>query len=144
MLPSRRHRSHRPVWLTHDCEQRSTSVDSHAAVPAGIWACTWRTVRGEIWMPSLSNSSLAMRSSPQDGLSRTMARMSARNSAGIRGRPGRDFQRQNRRNPAPCQPMKVFGVTFTSVSCHAKPCESSTSIKRVTLLKRRGLILCSW
>ena len=74
-----------------------------------------RTVRGEIWIPSLSNSSLAMRSSPQDGLSRAIARMSARNSAGIRGRPGRDFQRQNRRNPARCQPMKVLGVTFVSV-----------------------------
>jgi hypothetical protein len=31
---------------------------------------------------------------------------------GIGGRPGHDFQRQNRRKPVRCQPMKVFGVTF--------------------------------
>ena len=43
-------------------------------------------VRGEIWIPSLSNSSLAMRSSPQDGLLRAISRMSARSSAGIRRR----------------------------------------------------------
>ena len=47
-----------------------------------------RTVRGDTRRPSLSNSSLAMRSSPQDGLSRAIRRMSACRSGGIGGRPG--------------------------------------------------------
>ena len=51
----------------------------------------------------------------------TVSRISRLSSMGIGGRPGRDFQRQNRRKPARCQPMKVFGVTFASASCHAKP-----------------------
>jgi len=82
--------------------------------------------------------------SPQHGLFRAMAGISARRSVGIRGRPGRDFQRQNRRKPARCQPMKVLGVTLISAQFHGKPCDSSTNINRVTLSKRRGLILRSW
>jgi hypothetical protein len=47
----------------------------------------FHTVRGETRKPSLSNSSLAMRSLPHVGFSRAMRRMSARRSAGIGGRP---------------------------------------------------------
>ena len=68
-----------------------------------------------------------------------MARMRVRSSGGIRGRPGRDFQRQNSRNPARCHPMKVCGVTFTKASFHANPYESSTSINLEALSKRLGL-----
>ena len=85
-----------------------------------------RTVRGEIQIPSLSNSSLAMRSSPQERLLKAISRISRLSSIGTGGRPGRDFQSQNRRNPAPCQPLKVFGVLFTRASLPAKPRESGS------------------
>ena len=72
----------------------------------------FRTVRGDTRRPSLSSSSLAMRSWPHVGLSWAIWRMSACNSAGIRGRPGRDFQRQNSRNPWRCQRINVAGCTM--------------------------------
>jgi hypothetical protein len=56
-------------------------------------------VRGDTRILSLSNSSLAMRSSPHVGFLKAISRMSAPSSGGIGGRPGRDFQRQKRRKP---------------------------------------------
>lgn len=72
-----------------------------------------RTVRGDPRRPSVSSSSLARRSSPQEGLSRAIRRMSPCNSVGSGGRPDRDFPRQNRRNPWRCQRVNVAGCTMT-------------------------------
>ena len=41
----------------------------------------------------------AIRSSPHDGLLIAISRISRRSSTGIGGRPGRDFQLQNKRKP---------------------------------------------
>jgi hypothetical protein len=49
------------------------------------------TVLGETHMPNFTNSSLAMRSSPHNGFSLAIRRMSCRSSSGIGGRPGRDL-----------------------------------------------------
>ncbi len=112
--------------------------------PAALFGWGEARVFPVLWTPCLSKSSLAMRSSPHPILPRTISRMSARSSGGIGGRPGRDFHRQNSRKPARCQPINVFGVTFTKASFHANTLESSTSINRDTLSKRRGLTLRSW
>ena len=50
-----------------------------------------RTVRGEIRTPSLSSSSLAIRSSPHSTFSRAILRISSRSSSGI-GRPKQEQQ----------------------------------------------------
>jgi hypothetical protein len=57
-----------------------------------------RTVRGEMRLPSLSSSSLAIRSSPQRGFSLDIRRISARSSAGIGRRPRRDLIRHSSRH----------------------------------------------
>ena len=50
-------------------------------------------------MPGLSGISLAMRFSPWEELFMAISRISCLCSAGIGGRPGRDFQHQNKRKP---------------------------------------------
>ena len=112
--------------------------------PRGRFGMYLRAVRGDTRIPSVRSNSLAIGSSPQDTLLKAISRMSVRSSVGIRGRLGRDFQRQNRRKPARCHPMKALGVTFTRASFHAKPCESSTSMNRDALSKRIGLTFRSW
>ena len=82
--------------------------------PGGRFGKYLRTVRGEIRIPSLSSSSLAIRSSPHSTFSRAILRISARSSFGIGGRPARDFIRQNNRQPARCQRIIVAGCTTTS------------------------------
>ena len=57
-------------------------------------------MRGETVSPSFSRSSSAIRSSPQVGFARAMATISRCRSAGIGGRPGRDFHRQKSRQPS--------------------------------------------
>src|SRR4029450_9214849 len=49
------------------------------------------TVLGETRMPNFTNSSLAIRSSPHNGFSLAIRRMSRRSSNGMGGRPGRDL-----------------------------------------------------
>ena len=78
-------------------------------------------------LPSLSSDSSAMRSSPQDGLFCAMVRMRARICAGIGGPPGRDFQRQNGRNPWRRHRTRVRGCTTRSASHRSKSLDSSTS-----------------
>jgi hypothetical protein len=107
-------------------------------LPRGPIGMYFRTVRGDTRSPSLSSNSLAIRSSPQDGLSCAMVRMRARSSAGIGGRPGRDFQRQNRRKPSRCHRTKVRGCTTTSASLQSKSLDSSTSATRNGASGRRG------
>src|SRR5207249_3796118 len=61
----------------------------------GVLGMYRRTVRGEVWIPIFSKSSLAIRSSPQVGLFVTISAISFRSWAGTRGRPhGRDFHFQ--------------------------------------------------
>jgi hypothetical protein len=57
-----------------------------------------------------------MRSSPHNGFSFAIRRISACNSAGIGGRPGRDFRRQNNLQPARCQRIIVSGRTTIRAS----------------------------
>src|SRR3977135_13190 len=71
----------------------------------------------EVWpmsMPSL-RSSPWIRGAPHSGLARLIFRINWRISSGTFGLPprDRDFQRQNKRNPARCQPMTVTGFTIT-------------------------------
>src|SRR6266852_8060709 len=91
----------------------------------------FRTVRGETWMPSFTNSSLAIRSSPHAGFSPAILRISARNSTGILGRPARHFHRQNRRHPARCHRIIVFGCTTKSASRHSKSLARRAKLIRV-------------
>jgi len=81
--------------------------------PRGRFGRYLLTVRGETPTPNLSNNSLAIRSSPHKEFSLAILRSSARSSYGIGGRPGRDFSRQNNRQPARCQRTKVAGFTTT-------------------------------
>jgi hypothetical protein len=79
------------------------------------------TVRESTKKPSLSDSSSAMRPSPQLGFSCAMVMMSARRFFGRGGRPtARDFQRQNSRNPARYQRMSVLGLTIASACVHGE------------------------
>src|SRR5580700_9137780 len=71
-------------------------------------------VRGDTRRPSLSSNSLAIRSSPHEGLSPAILRIRRWSSGGIRGRPDWHFRGQKNWKPLRCQPMKVLGVTTVS------------------------------
>ena len=86
------------------------------------------TVRGETRIWSLSQSSSAIRSSPQVRFSEAIRRIKCRTAADIGGRPtGFDFQHQNRRNAVRCQLINVAGLTITKALRQSK--------KRVSLDK---------
>jgi len=87
---------------------------------------------------SFRRSSLAMRSSPQVGFSLPMRRIRVCTCAGIGGRPGRDFRRQNSRQPARCQRIIVSGRTTTRASRQLKNRQSNASVTRLTGSTRRG------
>ena len=71
------------------------------------------TVPGESRICSFSNSSSAMRCSPQLGFSAAKRRIKFLTSTVTRGLPtGCDLQRQKRRNALRCQPIKVAGLTI--------------------------------
>ena len=79
------------------------------------------TVHGESRIWSLSQSSSAIRSSPQVRFSAAIRRIKRLTSADTDGRPtGLDFQRQNRRNAARCQPINVAGLTITKALRQSK------------------------
>jgi len=59
--------------------------------PGGRFGMYLPTVLGDTPIPSLTNSSLAMRYSPHRGFSVAIRRMSCRSSSGMEGRPGRDL-----------------------------------------------------
>jgi hypothetical protein len=86
-----------------------------------------RTVRGETRTPSLSRSSLAIRSSPHSTFSRAILRISSRSSIGIGGRPDRDFIRQSSLQSARCQRIIVPGCTTTSAP-RPDPVRSDTAL----------------
>ena len=96
------------------------------------------TVLGETRMPNFTKSSLAMRSSPHKGFSFAIRRMSRRSSSGMGGRPGRDLQRQNSRQPARCQRTIVFGRTTITHDRQSHNRESQARLKRVAASMRRG------
>jgi hypothetical protein len=90
-------------------------------------------------MPSFTNNSLAILSSPHTGFSRAILRISARSSTGIRGRPGRrHFHRQNSRHPARCHRIIVLGCTTTSAGRHSKNLARIAKLSRVAASIRRG------
>jgi hypothetical protein len=94
-----------------------------------------RTVRGEISIPSLSFNSSAIRSSPQVGFSRSIARINSQMFRGNSGRPRfRDFQRQNIRNAVRCHLINVSGLTTTSASRQSKKRASAIIASRAVLV----------
>ena len=96
-------------------------------------------------MPSFSDSSLLMRSSPQEGFSVAISRIKSRSPAGRRGLPvGFDFHRQNKRNPFRCQRTSVSGLTMTSDSRQSNSRLSTAMTQRPESSARRGLTLRSW
>src|SRR5688572_29360194 len=98
-----------------------------------------RTVLGDTRRPSLSNSSLAMRSWPQVGFSRAIRRMRACRYFGKAGRPDFDLQRQNQRKPRRCQRVNVSGVTIVKAERQSNQRESQTIATRIALVACRGL-----
>src|SRR3569833_2565282 len=91
---------------------QSWSLDTRGA---GRCLLFLATVRGESRICSFSNSSSAMRWSPQVGFSAAKRRIKFLISAVTRGLPtGLDFQRQNRRNALRCQQIKEAGFTISS------------------------------
>ena len=80
-----------------------------------------------------------MRSSPHVGFSFPTRRIRSCTCPGIRGRPGRDFRRQNSRQPARCQRIIVSGrTTTTRASRHLKHRDSNASLTRVAGSMGRG------
>jgi len=79
-----------------------------------------------------------MRSSPHVGFSLPMLRIRSCTCFGIRGRPGRDFSRQNSLQAARCQRIIVSGRTTTRASRQLKNRESNATLTRVTGSTRRG------
>jgi hypothetical protein len=94
----------------------------------------FRTVLGETRTASLRRSSFAIRSSTHETFSIAICRMSAWSSRGIGGRPGRDLQRQNNRNPARRHRVNVRGPTTTSASRQSNHRESMT----INKIKQHG------
>jgi len=86
------------------------------------------TARGEIRIPSFSNSSSAIRSCPHSGFSMAILRISRRSSTGIAGRPALFFHRQRIRQPIRCQRITVEGRTLTTASRHSKNRVKSDSL----------------
>jgi hypothetical protein len=96
-------------------------------------------------MPSFSDSSFVILSSPHTGFSRVIWKTSSRRFFGNAGRPGlRDFHRQNILNAVRCHLTNVSGFTITSASRHAKNFASATVARRYEAVVRRGLVLRSW
>src|ERR1043166_8783074 len=92
--------------------------------------------------PSLSESSSAIRSSPQLGFSCAIFTMSVRRFLGSGGRPAcRDLQRQNRRNPARCQRTNVSGLTIARALAQGKNRLSITKANFAAEFGRRDLAL---
>jgi hypothetical protein len=103
------------------------------------------TVRGESRIWSLSQSSSAIRSSPQVRFSAAIRRIKRLNCADTGGRPtGLDFQRQNRRNAARCQPIKVAGLTMTKALRQSKKRASLDKTNRSAAVVGAAFFSRSW
>jgi hypothetical protein len=90
-----------------------------------------------------NKSSEAIRSSPHEGLLRTIWAISCRSSWGIRGGPGRDSHFQNSRNPFRCHRIRVSGLTMISACRHSKNLASSAMVKRTASVARLRLFFRS-
>jgi hypothetical protein len=129
------------AWLRTKVSQRCLG----SGVRTGPSRRYFPTVRGDTRIPSFSCNSLAIRSSPQIGLSSAISRINCRRSLGKRGLPiGLDFQRQNSRNPLCCHRMSVSGFTFTSELPHGNIRLRVAIVHRVASSVRRGLTFRSW
>ena len=96
-------------------------------------------------MPSFSDNSSAILSSPQVAFASAISRINSRRFLGNGGRPGlRDFQRHKARNAVRCHPMKVSGLTMTRASRQSKNCDRASSASRVVALALRGRASRSW
>src|SRR5262245_41115104 len=98
---------------------------------------------GRVSQSARQPSTKAHCSSPHDGLSRAMQRMSACRSAGMGGRPGVDCHRQNSRNPWRCQRLSVAGCTAAKAWRQSNQRQSQTRAIRVAWVARRGLMFRS-
>lgn len=81
-----------------------------------------------------------MRSSPHVGFSFPIRRIRSCTCFGIRGRPGRDFRRQNSLQPARCQRIIVSGRTTTRASRQRQNRDRNANCIRVMGSMRLGLI----
>ena len=103
------------------------------------------TVRESTKMPSLSDSSSAIRPSPQLGFCSAIVLMRARRFLGNGGRPAdRDFHRQNNRNPARCQRTNVLGLTIASACAQGKNRLKTTRATLAAGVGRRRRTFRSW
>ena len=121
-----------------DSSGMSTSAGRRGGRPGDRFGKYLRTVRGEIRIPSLSSSSLAIRSWPHSTFSRAILRISSRSSFGIGGRPTRDFIRQRSLQPARCQRIIVAGCTTTNALRQSKSLARTAKLTRVAASTRRG------
>ena len=96
-------------------------------------------------MASLRSNSLAIRSSPQVGLSRSIARISSLRFLGSAGRPRRrDFHRHNIWKAVLCHLMNVSGLTTTSAHRQSKNRASAANAKRIAGVVLRRFASRSW
>lgn len=103
------------------------------------------TVRGESRIWSLTQSSSAIRSSPQVRFSPAIWRINRLTSAVSGGRPtSLDFQRQNRRNAARCQPINVAGLTMTNALRQSKKRASLDNTNRSPAVVGAAFFSRSW
>ena len=103
------------------------------------------TVCGESRIWSLSQSSSAIRSSPQVRFSAAIRRIKRLTSPNTGGRPtGFDFQRQNRRNAARCQPINVAGLTITKALRQSKKRASLHNTNRSAAVVGAAFFSRSW
>ena len=86
-------------------------------------------------LTELTQSSAAIRSSPQVWFFAAIYAISCCTSAGIRGRPrGRDFRRQKRRNRSRCHRTRVSGRTIVKRWRHSTTRDRRTSVVRAARL----------
>jgi hypothetical protein len=100
-------------------------------LPGGRFGMYLPTVLGETWFPSLTNSSLPIRSSPHNGFSAAILRIRLRSSGGIGGRPALHFQRQKSRQRSRCQRTMVDRRTMTTAWRQSKSLVNSAMLARV-------------
>ena len=130
-----------------DCKERSSSPVT-APPPPGHVLCNARQAHVDAELEQFAVDA----GRAQSGLARLMSRINLRYSSGTLGLPPRrlDFQRQNDRNPARCQPTSVSGRTMVSASAirgtrRYSPTNSSRSKVRKTNLfgdLRRSTLIC--
>lgn len=123
-------------WFRINVDQRWSPFPPDGRRPSRYF----ETVLGETTIPSFSDNSSEILSSPQVGFTLSISRINSRRFFGNAGRPRfGDFQRQNILNPVRCQPTKVSGLTIPKDLRQSKSRPSVTMISRNIGLARRGL-----